>query len=137
MVREAAIFSEDLNSKHIEHSVVEDTAEKSALKININMGELTYNVYVIAEAGHTMTIRIADLAKFTDAQTAAALQLCNAKNQEFRWAKLYVSADNELIIEDNEVTNDAMTAENIFELVGRNMQTTGAVFAALKEAGLA
>ena len=137
MVREAAIFSEDLNNKHIEHSVVEDTAEKSTLKIFINMGELTYNVYVIAESDHTMTFRITDLAKFTDEQTGSAIQLCNALNRDVRWAKFYLSADNEIIIDDNEVSNDSMTAETIFALVGRNMQTAGTAFAELKKAGLA
>jgi len=133
MVREAAIFSEDLKNKHIDHSVVEDTAEKSTLKINIMMGELTYNIYVIAEADHTMTIRIADLAKFTDGQLGSVLELCNTMNRNTRWAKHYISEDCEIIIEDNEVTNESMTADNIFAMVGRNMQAAGNVFSELKK----
>jgi len=54
-------------------------------------------------------------------------------NRNTRWAKHYISEDCEIIIEDNEVTNESMTADNIFAMVGRNMQAAGNVFSELKK----
>ena len=131
MIYEAEIFSKNLTEKKIPHSVAEDSAEKTTLKVDIMMGELSYNIWIIAEPEHVVTFRITDAFSAEDAKLDSALRLCNELNRENHWVKFFLEG-NALVLEDPEKLSEGVDGEQIFALVGRNMQAIGGAFPRFK-----
>ena len=131
MIFEAEIFDKNLTEKKIPHSIAEDSPEKTVLKIDINMGELSYIINLIAEPEHILTFRVTDSISVDDDKIDSAIRLCNELNRENRWNKFFLEG-NALVLEDPEFLGEGADGEKIFGLVGRNMQAIGNAFPRFK-----
>lgn len=124
----ARMFASVLDSKQMHYSYVND--EESAIRVGWNLDNTKIAIFFkFADDCSNVHIWGRDFLSFSKDKTEKMYKLCNDANEEYRWAKFIVKADDlEVQVEDDAVIQLDSCGEECFELMIRMAQITDEVY---------
>ncbi len=116
----ARLFSEYLEQKNIKYDVIDDDFisikyhGKNAPSISID--------FIFDNDGKSVAVRSFSIAKIPEEKYTAACVVCSELNNEYRWTKFYLDADNELAAAMDALIDPYTTGQECFALLLRNIR---------------